>query len=219
MITGQQVSPAMQSFYTATLRVVLLILKDYKDFLCDFHFNFVNALPDHAIQLRNMILAAYPSSIELPYPFLKDLKFDKLKDMKEPRILSNYETYLSISNLKGDLSNYFKSKKQSLITEICDKMMAAKERVNGREIPRSTVINAVVLAIAAQSCAERKQGPETAKKENLEMCKQIVLKLNKETRLCFLNCIVNELRFPNSHTFNFCLILLYLFIETKSVEI
>ena len=26
--------------------------------------------------------------------------------------------------------------------------------------------------------------------------------LNDETRLCFLNSIVNELRYPNSHTFS-----------------
>jgi CCR4-NOT transcription complex subunit 1 len=40
-------------------------------------------------------------------------------------------------------------------------------------------------------------------------------KLNDETRLCFLNSIVNELRYPNSHTFHFCLILIFLFMECK----
>ena len=39
--------------------------------------------------------------------------------------------------------------------------------------------------------------------------------LNDETRLCFLNSIVNELRYPNSHTFFFCIILLRLFDESK----
>ncbi len=67
--------------------------------------------------------------------------------MKEPRILSNYEAYLSVNNLKEDLDNYFKSKKNSLIKDICTKMMESKERINGREIPSSAVINAVVLYI------------------------------------------------------------------------
>lgn len=49
MIAGQKSSRAIQSFYSGTIRIVLLILKDYPDFLCDFHFNFVNSLPDHAI--------------------------------------------------------------------------------------------------------------------------------------------------------------------------
>jgi CCR4-NOT transcription complex subunit 1 len=39
----------MQHFYNATLRVVLVILHDYPEFLSDFHFNFVNSLPDHCI--------------------------------------------------------------------------------------------------------------------------------------------------------------------------
>lgn len=45
------------------------------------------------------------------------------------------------------------------------------------------------------------------------MFKQIVNRLPDETRLAFLNSIVNELRYPNSHTFHFCLILIYLFME------
>ena len=43
----------------------------------------------------------------------------------------------------------------------------------------------------------------------------IMNKLNDETRLCFLNSIVNELRYPNSHTFFFCLILITLFMDSK----
>lgn len=40
--------------------------------------------------------------------------------------------------------------------------------------------------------------------------------LNEETRMCFLNAIVNELRYPNSHTFYFCMILLILFYESSA---
>jgi len=91
----------MQSFYTATIRIILVILKDYPEFLCDFHFNFVNSLPDHAIQLKNMILAAVPKNISPPDPFTKDLKVDTMScDVKEPRILSNFEVYLGVNNLK-----------------------------------------------------------------------------------------------------------------------
>jgi hypothetical protein len=33
-----------------------VIKQDYPDFLSDFHFNLVNSLPEHCIQLRNLIL-------------------------------------------------------------------------------------------------------------------------------------------------------------------
>lgn len=99
--------PAIQAFYHATIRVVSVIKQDYPDFLSDFHFNFVNSLPEHCIQLRNLILSAYPGSIQQPDPFRKDLKIDLLSDIKQnPRVLSNYDNYLSLKNLREDLENY-----------------------------------------------------------------------------------------------------------------
>jgi CCR4-NOT transcription complex subunit 1 len=49
MLPGVQASASMRSFYTATMNIVLVILKDYPQFICDYHFNFVNSLPDHTI--------------------------------------------------------------------------------------------------------------------------------------------------------------------------
>lgn len=115
MVVGQKAPPALQAFYTATIRIVLIILKDYPEFLCEFHFSFVTALPDHAIQLKNMVLAAVPRNISPPDPFSKDLKVDARNDVKDPRILSNFEAFLTMNNLKDDLDDYFKAKNSGLI--------------------------------------------------------------------------------------------------------
>ena len=104
MIKGEPAPPAIQAFYHATLRVIHMISQDYPDFLSDFHFNFVNKMPDHCIQLRNMVLAACPKGIEQPEPFHQELKVDLLPQIdQEPRILSNFENYLSIQGLKDAL--------------------------------------------------------------------------------------------------------------------
>ncbi len=115
--------------------------------------------------------------------------------MKDPRILSNYEGYLGVNNLKEDLDNFFKSKNQDLIDSICNKMMEKKERINGREIPSSAVINAVVLYIIQQTIKEKRSGDDKANYNQLIL--QISDKLNDETRIRLLNSIVNELRYPN----------------------
>ena len=95
--------------------------------------------------------------------------------------------------------------------------MASKENINGRIIPNSSVINAVILFIVTQVCNQKKHGaPETATNNNVELLKQMAACLNDETRLCFLNSIVNELRYPNSHTFYFCMILIILFCEQNA---
>ena len=97
-------SPSLLKFYEAAYRLSLVILKDFPEFFSDFHFNFVNSLPEHLIQLRNMVLSAFPPSINMPSPFGKTLKIDKLEEIKEaPKILSNFENYLMLQNLKEDL--------------------------------------------------------------------------------------------------------------------
>ena len=147
----------MRSFYTATMNIVLVILKDYPQFLCDYHFNFVNSLPETAIQLKNMILAAFPKSIQPPNPFSQDLKVDTMNDVSHPRILSNFESYLSVFNLKDDLRQYFETRDPELIKQICMNMMMCNQRLkqNDKGIPSSSVINAVVLFIAQKACIER----------------------------------------------------------------
>ena len=53
-----------------------------------------------------------------------------------------------MNNLKEDLEQYFATHNQFIINQICLKMMSSKERIQGKVVPASTVINAVVLFIA-----------------------------------------------------------------------
>lgn len=72
-----------------------------------------------------MILAAVPRHIQAPDPLTKDLRLDIHNEVKEPRILSNFENYLIANGLKDNLEEYFKTKSQSLIPKICQKMEQA----------------------------------------------------------------------------------------------
>lgn len=77
------------------------------------------------------------------------------------------------------------------------------------------MINAVILYIANQCC--NKSIMEPSQKESMELFKHIVQKLNDETRWVFLNSIVNELRYPNGHTYFFSCIFLFLFVESQNL--
>lgn len=118
-------------------------------------------------------------------------------------------------NLKEDLELYFQTKNLKVVNSICDKMMQSEEIVNGRRKINANVINAVILYIANQSC--NKSIMEPNQKESMELFKQIVQKLNDETRWVFLNSIVNELRYPNGHTYFFSCIFLFLFVESQNL--
>ena len=206
-------SEPLAKFYEATLRVILVIKADYPEFLCDFHFNLVNSLPEHCVQLRNIILSAQPRNIPCIDPFAKNLKVDTLPEINQPpRSQSNYENYLVFMNLREDLERYFRTKEQALIQIIADKMMQSEEIINGRKRINSSIFNAVALFI--QNCAhQNKSKQQVAQKECYEMLKQIILILSSETRLCLLNSIVNELRYINCHTYFYSWMVIYLFAD------
>ena len=77
---------------------------------------------------------------------------DLLTDVKAvPKILSNFDNYLQLMNLREDLEGYARTKNPSLITTICEKMMQSEEILNGKRKINANVINAVVLFIANQA--------------------------------------------------------------------
>lgn len=57
--------------------------------------------------------------------------------------------------------------------------------------------------------------PDFKEKECYDMYRRIILGLTKspETRTCFLNCLVNELRYINSQTYFYSYILIHMFSE------
>jgi len=60
--------------YRGALRVLLVLLHDFPEFLCDYHFAFCDVIPPSCIQMRNLILSAFPRNMRLPDPFTPNLK-------------------------------------------------------------------------------------------------------------------------------------------------
>ena len=138
-----------------------------------------------------MILSAYPENIKvMPDPFDLHLNI-RLENERDPEILSNFEANLSINNLRGDLEAYLKTREDELLIEICEKMMNSVERLNGQAVQSNSVINAVILYFLQRN-------PETQIEETFYRMMEL---LDEETRIRFINAIVNELRYPNSHTY------------------
>ena len=62
------------TIFQGTLRVLLVLLHDFPEFLCDYHFSFCDVIPPNCIQMRNLILSAFPRNMRLPDPFTPNLK-------------------------------------------------------------------------------------------------------------------------------------------------
>lgn len=210
--------------YKGTLRVLLVLLHDFPEFLCDYHFSFCDVIPSSCIQLRNLILSAFPRNMRLPDPFTPNLKVDLLPEISQsPRVLSDYASALIANNLKNDIDNYLKTRSPiSFPLDLRNKLMIDPN--NQSEITSTgskynvSVINALVLYVGIQAIGQlhnkSAQGtPPVTHSAPMDIFQQLLIDLDSEGRYLFLSAIANQLRYPNSHTHYFSCILLYLFAE------
>merc|ERR1711916_65208 len=90
-----------------TLRLLLVLLHDFPEFLCQYHFSFCDGIPPSCVQMRNLLLSAYPRNVRLPDPFATNLQIELLPGMQTaPRVLSQYKVVLTSGGLGTELDNY-----------------------------------------------------------------------------------------------------------------
>ena len=54
--------------------MLLVLLHDFPEFLCEYHGCLCDAIPPPCIQMRNLVLSAFPRDMRLPDPFTPNLK-------------------------------------------------------------------------------------------------------------------------------------------------
>ena len=101
-ITSDSNIPVFYFWYEqGTLRVLLVLLHDFPEFLCDYHYAFCDVIPPNCIQMRNLILSAFPRTMRLPDPFKVNLVIEHLPDInKAPRILTNTVSLIQPASFK-----------------------------------------------------------------------------------------------------------------------
>ncbi|KAJ0245364.1 Transcription regulator [Hirschfeldia incana] len=206
--------------YKGTLRVLLVLLHDFPEFLCDYHFTFCDVIPSSCIQMRNIILSSFPRNMRLPDPSTPNLKIDLLPEIVEaPCILSELDAALKAKQMKNDVDEYLASRQQNpaYLSELKQKLLLSPSEVSSAGTRYSVpLINSLVLYTGIQAIQQLQAG-ETQAQNNvvaLHMFKYLSTELDTEGRYLFLNAIANQLRYPNNHTHYFCFIMLYLFLES-----
>ena len=102
-----ELSAATRSLYRGALRVLLVLLHDFPEFLCDYHFGLCEVIPPACIQMRNLVLSAFPRNMRLPDPFTPNLKVDHLPEISQPpRMLAAITPPLVAANLLTDLESF-----------------------------------------------------------------------------------------------------------------
>jgi len=211
----------VQLLYKGTLRVLLVLLHDFPEFLCDYHYTFCDVIPPNCIQMRNLILSAFPRTMRLPDPFTANLVVEHLPDInKPPRILTNIVSLIQPVKLKNNLDSYLKSRSPIDFLSDLKSNLQANPQGSRYDIP---LINAMVLYIGTQAIpmlATKGVSMSTiAPSPHMDIFENLAATLDTEGRYLFLTAIANQLRYPNSHTHYFSCTLLYLFKQANDQTI
>lgn len=205
-----QLSDATRRLYRGTLRMLLVLLHDFPEFLCDYHLSFSDAIPSTCIQLRNLILSAYPRSMRLPDPFTPNLKVDTLPEISQfPRILTEYIPVLN--SIKLRLDHYIATKQPSefplLLTNFLNSTPGS---------PYNMALTSLVIYVGNQAIVQLQNKIPLPNSAAMEIFKYLVTTLDSEGRYHLFNIMANQLRYPNSHTHFFSCVLLFLFAEAET---
>lgn len=217
-----ELTDSIRLIYKGTVRVLLVLLHDFPEFLCDYHFSFCDVIPVPCVQIRNLILSAFPRNMKLPDPFMPNLKVDLLPEIKvSPRILANYSTTLLQLHVKADVDNFLRTRDRKLLETICTKLKLPKgEAMQADTKYNVPLLNALLLYVGMQLPQHVKSlggsGGLQQNNPSLETFVYLAHHFDYEGRYLFLSAIANHLRYPNTHTHYFSCVLLYLFADTNN---
>ncbi|CAG2109482.1 unnamed protein product, partial [Medioppia subpectinata] len=216
---------SMDSLYKGTLKVFLVLLHDFPEFLCEYCYGLCDVIPCNAIQMRNLVLSAFPRNMRLPDPFTPNLKIDSLPEISQPPRGSTALATFGTTVFKKDLDSYLRTR--SPVTFLSDLrgylQLSAPNTTTDSVHYNIPLINGLVLYVgqtAIQSIPPKSISMSSiAHSSHMDIFQNLAVALDTEGRYLFLNAIANQLRYPNSHTHYFSCTLLYLFAESNTEAI
>lgn len=204
----------IRALYGGTLRILTLILHDTPEFLAEYYFSFCDVIPSTCVQMRNIILSAFPKTMMLPDPHSSTLKIDALPEsQRKPIIKSNYIAAIN-NGLLHDLHSALEN--ASAFTHFLRGLIQKLRLYDPQEIELKgtnynlKVLNSFVLYLGEETLSKRINSKQTR-----EILCFLSYNLDNEGRYYFFSSIANQLRYPNSHTVFFSSALLYLFGEAR----
>ncbi|KAE8230223.1 hypothetical protein CF326_g4782 [Tilletia indica] len=215
-----------RSLYMGTLRILLVILHDFPEFLVEYHQSLCDIIPPSCIQLRNLVLCAFPRDRQLPDPFKTGLRLEHLPECNEaPLMPSDFVTLLQNEGLVADLDKYLSTRQpQDLGARLAAALTVAEPtEVDARKgDTRFNVglVNAFVLyvgTICSQGGNALLDGSVSGD-AGATLILDVLGPLDPEGRYLVLTAAANQLRYPNTHTAYFSRLLLAIFAEQFPAE-
>jgi CCR4-NOT transcription complex subunit 1 len=165
-------TPTVDTLTKGLLRTLLVLLHDFPDYLSENHFTLCNLIPPGCVQLKNLVLSAFPRIKRLPDPFMQGLKLENITENRDPpRLTVNLPAILESLKIRAPLDSYLQSQSpddfpQKLVERI--KILPMQNGVqNGvgskEKRPNYNVdlLNALVLYVGMQAIDAAQKNEET----------------------------------------------------------
>lgn len=202
---------------------MLAISNDYPEFLIENHYELMNALPQTYFQLKNVILSAIPRGISIPNPFDQNVH---MKDMPECQTVPNvyYDPVADLRNLKKPVDNYLRIPSSSLLRTVVNGLYSdEKHRKNclGYEAVsvNQKLIRAIVLHTGIEAGLENEKTSSNAifntKSSYYTLLFEIIKEGKAEIKYQMIQSIIEQLRYPNIHTYWFSFVIKEMFISKE----
>lgn len=202
---------------------------DFPEFLAENHFQLLNSIPLHCTQMRSLIISAAPTSYpDLPDPFHNGLQVDRLEEtQRTPVIRGTVEKYLDREGLLDSIDDFLlrPGKDSALVGRMMRVARLTKEKSGSPSFAGASVddtpFNALVLYLAQRAESADGESGLTFSSDSPEaqLLDLLTEKLSPEGRYHLVGAIVNQLRWPNSHTYYFSYAIFHLFRARQSEQL
>lgn len=228
ILRSAHLQASSRDLYRGALRLLLVLLHDFPEFLSEYYFSLCDAIPPRCVQMRNIILSAYPTDLIPPDPHLRGIRFEAIPDMGPiPPVLSDFTATLNKNSgeeLRSALDAVLLARappSPALLQAIGDRLRAPANTPDPTaahgEGYNISLLNSLVMYIGVSSVAQAKAASGSAlfnpAAPGVALIRQLAVELEPEGQYLLLNSLTLHLRYPNAHTHWFICLFLHLFVE------
>lgn len=220
-VSGKSIPEAITVVYKGTLRILLVILHDFPEFLAEYASELVGSMSLTFAQLRNIVLSAVPDGIKVPDPYEPDLNIESLHEITSAPVVATHPgNMLAHHGIKKAVDDYLRIPSESLVDQI-EQGLKLEETVQESGIGYSEtnfnirLVNSLILYIG-MSAVEDGSNEYDPKSSQSVIVSSLMKNGSVELQYQILEAVANNLRYPNSHTHWFSDMILD-FFESKTL--
>lgn len=186
-----------RAFYQGTLRFLVVMLHDYPEFLCEHYFALIQLLPLECVQLRNVILSAFPRSMILPDPFTTSLGY-----MVDAAPVHDDVEY--VDDVYSVIDDYLSGTANKSVGKTMMAYLVHDDALDTSKLQQ------LIFYIASHTTLDTSKS--LSENPAVQMIKYLLAHLTDSSDRYFVfNAMIDHLRYPNSHTYFCSISLLHLF--------